>query len=92
MDVFRRLVRHHLSSVDKGKTATLTQMPQGLYEVSMKLIDIAMRIAPFGVAGLVFSTTATLDLADVAIPAKYMVTVLAALAMHQFLTYGVVVR
>ncbi|MEP0842859.1 MAG: dicarboxylate/amino acid:cation symporter, partial [Phycisphaerae bacterium] len=64
---------------------------EGVYEATMVIVRFAMRLAPFGVAGLVFALTATLGLDVVAILGWYVGTVLAGLALHMFGVYSVVV-
>jgi DAACS family dicarboxylate/amino acid:cation (Na+ or H+) symporter len=81
-----------LALADPARVAPLVQVLQGLYDVIMKIIDFAMQLAPFGVAGLIFSTAAQLGLAVIFVLLKYVLVVVAALAIHQFLTYGLVVR
>jgi DAACS family dicarboxylate/amino acid:cation (Na+ or H+) symporter len=56
----------------------------------MIIIGWAMRIAPIGVAGLVFSLTATLGLDILRTLAWYVATVLLGLALHMFGVYSLV--
>lgn len=79
-----------MSSPDKveGLTKTL----QGIYEVVMKIIGYAMKLAPIGVAGLIFSTTSQLGLKIVSILSLYILVVLGALLIHLLVTYGVIIK
>jgi len=61
---------------------------QGLFEISTKIIDGIMRIAPFAVAALVFSATAGFGLDLLGALAWFIVTVLAGLALHMFGVYS----
>jgi dicarboxylate/amino acid:cation (Na+ or H+) symporter, DAACS family len=70
----------------------LTHVIQGLYEVVMKIIGFAMSLAPYGVAALLFSTAAQLGLTLIATLLKYVAVVIVGLAIHQFVTYGLIVR
>ena len=72
----------------QGLTTTL----QGIYEVLMKIIGYAMKLAPFGVAGLIFSTTSQLGFKILSILSLYVVAVLFGLAIHFFITYGVIIK
>lgn len=65
---------------------------QGTFEISMKIIGFAMRLAPLGVACLSFSVTARLGLDIVSSLAAYAGTVVLGLALHQFGTYSLVVK
>ncbi|MBC8043354.1 MAG: dicarboxylate/amino acid:cation symporter [Rhizobacter sp.] len=77
---------------DRTRTQTLVGFLQGLNDVVMKIIDFAMRLAPYGVAGLMFSTTSQLGFQLIAVLSKYVLVVLGALAIHQFITYGLIVK
>ncbi|AGY56863.1 dicarboxylate/amino acid:cation symporter [Gloeobacter kilaueensis] len=81
-----------MAMADKERTAPLLEVLQGVYDVIMKIIEFAMNLAPFGVAALIFSTAASLGLEVVFVLLKYVLVVIAALAIHQFGTYGLVVR
>jgi DAACS family dicarboxylate/amino acid:cation (Na+ or H+) symporter len=74
------------------KMETLTKVLQGINDVVMKIIDVAMRLAPYGVAALIFTATSQLGFQIVAILAKYVFVVLFALAFHQFITYGIIIK
>ena len=72
----------------QGLTTTL----QGIYEVLMKIIGYAMKLAPVGVAGLIFSTTSQLGFKILSLLSLYVVAVLFGLAIHFFITYGVIIK
>ncbi len=61
---------------------------QGLYEISAKIIDIIMKIAPFAVACLLFTNTARFGLDLLQALAWFVVTVLLGLALHMFGIYS----
>jgi DAACS family dicarboxylate/amino acid:cation (Na+ or H+) symporter len=71
---------------------TLEQALQGLYDVTMRLIDVVISLAPFGVAALLFTLTAQLGHEILAQLARYIGVVLLALALHQFVVYSLAVR
>ena len=79
-------------TVAPERTGTLVRLLEGLYDVSMVVIGWAMKIAPFGVAGLVFALTATLGLEIVSTLAGFVVAVVLALTLHAVVVYGVAVR
>jgi DAACS family dicarboxylate/amino acid:cation (Na+ or H+) symporter len=81
-----------LASLDRSKTAGLVAALEGLYEVVMKIISFAMRLAPYGVAALLFTISARLGFGIVGVLAKYVGVVLVGLAIHQFGVYGLLVR
>lgn len=73
------------------RTAPLVSVIEGIYDVCMVIIGWAMRLAPFGVAGLVFSLTAVLGFDILKTLAWYVATVIAGLALHMFGVYSLVV-
>jgi DAACS family dicarboxylate/amino acid:cation (Na+ or H+) symporter len=73
-------------------TRTLTRALEGLFDVSMRLIQLVILAAPVGVAALVFTLTADLGWEILAQLARYVLVVLLALALHQFVVYSAAVR
>ena len=71
----------------RGLVATL----DGVYHVAMVVIGFAMRLAPIGIAGLMFSVTALLGVEILWTLAFYMGTVVLGLALHMFGVYSAVV-
>lgn len=61
---------------------------RGLFEVCMRIIGMAMRIAPLGVACLGFSLTASLGFDLVKSLGFYVAVVILGLALHMFGTYS----
>jgi DAACS family dicarboxylate/amino acid:cation (Na+ or H+) symporter len=74
------------------RTETLTKMLQGVYDVVMKIIDFAMRLAPYGVAALIFSTASQLGFQIISTLAQYIFVVMAALIIHLLVTYGAIIK
>jgi DAACS family dicarboxylate/amino acid:cation (Na+ or H+) symporter len=64
---------------------------RGLYDVVMRLMGFVLRLAPYGVACLVFSLGARLGLGFVGQLGAYIAVVLIALAIHQFGVYSLAV-
>ncbi len=79
-------------TVAPERTGTFVRLLEGLYDVSMVVIGWAMKIAPFGVFGLVFALTATLGLEIVSTLAGFVVAVLLALTLHAVLVHGAAIR
>lgn len=65
---------------------------EGLYDVSMRLIGIVISLAPIGVAALLFTLTAQMGYDILLLLGRYALVVIAALAIHQFVTYGLAVK
>lgn len=70
----------------------LTKTLEGVYDVLMKIIGYAMKLAPIGVAGLIFSTTSQLGFKIVSILSLYVAAVLLGLLIHFFVTYGLIIK
>lgn len=74
------------------KVAPLIRVLEGLYEVVMRLIDLAMRLAPYGVAALLFTLTARFGVAVLRPLLGYVLVVLGGLGLHLLVTYSLLVR
>ncbi|HLG16749.1 MAG TPA: dicarboxylate/amino acid:cation symporter [Blastocatellia bacterium] len=61
---------------------------EALYEISAKVIDLVMKVAPFAVACLLFNNTARFGLDLLGALGWFMVTVLVGLALHMFGVYS----
>ena len=69
-------------------SAPLLRGLQALFEISAKIIDIIMKIAPFAVACLLFNNTARFGLDLLGALGWFMLTVLGGLALHMFGVYS----
>lgn len=74
------------------KVEPLIKTLQGVYEVVMKMIDFAMKLAPYGVAALIFSTASTLGFKIILVLLNYILIVLGALLIHFLFTYGAILK
>ncbi|HYE14158.1 MAG TPA: dicarboxylate/amino acid:cation symporter [Pyrinomonadaceae bacterium] len=68
--------------------APLLRGLQALFEISAKIIDIIMKLAPFAVACLLFNNTARFGLDLLTALAWFVATVLLGLALHMFGVYS----
>lgn len=78
--------------VDTPATQVFREALRGLYEISMRLLSAILRIAPYGVAALLFTLTAQLGFDAVISLGKYVGVVLLALGLHQFGVYSLCVK
>ena len=81
-----------LTQVESKLAAPLLAWMQALFETVMKVIGFAMHLAPYGVAALLFTMTARFGLEVLSRLGLYMATVLLGLALHQFVTYPIVLK
>jgi DAACS family dicarboxylate/amino acid:cation (Na+ or H+) symporter len=73
------------------RTRPVIAVLEGIYDATMVIVGWAMRLAPYGVAGLVFKLTATLGTEILGTLAWYVATVLAGLTLHMLGVYSLVV-
>lgn len=74
--------------VERPKVEALRSTISGVFEVSMKLIELVLRLAPFGVAALLFTATVRLGGSILAQLAAYVGVVLLGLGLHLFGVYS----
>lgn len=77
---------------DAQVVAPIRQFFEGLFEISQKVIDMAMAIAPYGVFALIFKTASALGLSIFMTLGAYALTVLVGLAIHMFLVYSILIK
>jgi len=67
----------------------LEEALQGLYDVVMRLLGLVLRVAPIAVACLLFTLVARLGFDVLRQLGAYVLVVLLALAIHQFVVYSI---
>jgi dicarboxylate/amino acid:cation (Na+ or H+) symporter, DAACS family len=77
---------------DPERIEPLVAVLQGVYAAVMKIIEFAMALAPYAVACLIFATTARLGFEIFRTLGMYVFVVLLGLAIHQFVSYSILVR
>jgi DAACS family dicarboxylate/amino acid:cation (Na+ or H+) symporter len=81
-----------LVTTPRERTSGLISALEGLYAVSLRIIDLAMSLAPYGVFALVFSLTARLGGDLLVSLGRYVGVVLLGLALQQFGVYSLLLR
>lgn len=81
-----------MSAVGEAKAAPLKAFLESVYAVVLSIVGFAMRFAPIGVGGLMFALGATVGFQALVILAKFVGVVLLALAIQQFIVYGLAVK
>jgi DAACS family dicarboxylate/amino acid:cation (Na+ or H+) symporter len=81
-----------LALAPRERVQPLIAVLEALYEVTMVIIGVAMRLAPYGVAALLFTLTARFGFQILRQLFAYVAVVLLGLAVHQFVTYSLLVR
>ncbi len=71
---------------------TLIEFFDGVQRVSMKIVDWAMGLAPYGVAALMYSLTAKSGFAVIPRLGGYVAVVVGGLAIQQFVVYSAILK
>ena len=86
--VFALLLGIGLAITRTEAARRLEEALQGLYDVVMRLLGLVIQVAPVGVACLLFTLTARLGFDVLKQLGAYVLVVLGALAIHQFVVYS----
>lgn len=81
-----------VTMIREDRQRTMVAFLEALADVITTIVDIAMRLAPFGVAGLIFGVTSRFGFALLAPLGVYVALVLVALAIHALGTMGLLIR
>jgi DAACS family dicarboxylate/amino acid:cation (Na+ or H+) symporter len=81
-----------ITLISSSVTAALVGVLDGLFNVSAKIIDMVMKVAPFAVACLLFNNVAYFGIDLLQALAWFFFTVLAGLAIHMFIIYSISIR
>lgn len=86
--VFALLLGAGLAATRTEHARRFEEVLQGLYDVAMRLLEMVIRVAPLGVACLTFTLTARLGFDILRQLGAYVLTVVLALAIQQFVVYS----
>jgi len=81
-----------MTMIDAEKALPLKAFFEGLFAISQKIIEMAMKFAPIGVFALVFATAATLGGSAFQALGTYALLVLVALALQLFVVYSAALK
>lgn len=81
-----------LTQIPEEKSKPIILLLDGLVDAVAKIIDFAMKLAPYGVAGLIFAVTVKFGADVLESLAYYVITVLAALIIHLTGVIGVIAK
>ena len=79
-----------INMIDDNKSGPLKNIIDSLFSVIMKITQIIISLAPIGVLGLMTKTVYTSGLGIFINLAKYMVTIIAGLSIHLFITLPII--
>jgi DAACS family dicarboxylate/amino acid:cation (Na+ or H+) symporter len=81
-----------LTMIAADRARTMISVLEGLQDVVIKIVEIAMKIAPYGVAGLIFGVTSRFGLELLRPLGNYVLVVIVGLILHTVVTLGLIVR
>lgn len=81
-----------LTMIAAERAKPMLQVLQATQDVVIKIVEIAMRLAPYGVAGLIFGVTSRFGLDLLAPLGSYVGVVLVGLALHAFVVLSFVLK
>lgn len=81
-----------LTLITAQRARPMIAVLEALQDVVIKIVELAMKLAPLGVAGLIFGVTSRFGLELLAPLGRYVAVVLFGLTLHVALTMSVLVR
>jgi DAACS family dicarboxylate/amino acid:cation (Na+ or H+) symporter len=81
-----------LTLITQQRARPMIQVLEALQDVVIKIVELAMKIAPLGVAGLIFGMTSIFGLDLLAPLGRYVGVVLVGLFLHTAVTLSLLVR
>jgi DAACS family dicarboxylate/amino acid:cation (Na+ or H+) symporter len=89
---FALMVGIALTTLSTEKAEPMLRFLESLAHVTVALIELVMRIAPYGVFCLIFSVTARFGFDLLLSLLRYVVTVVGSLALFEFLGYALILK
>jgi dicarboxylate/amino acid:cation (Na+ or H+) symporter, DAACS family len=86
------LVGIALTQIDPSRARVIIELLEGVNQITDFVIRLAMRLAPYAVFCLIFSTTALFGYRLLVALGAFVLTVLGGLAVHQFVVLPVLVK
>ena len=90
--VFALIFGLGLMLLPQEKALPVTAVLEGVYGAVAKIIDLVMRLAPYGVFALLFTMTARFGFSLLESLLWYVATVVFGLAFQQFIVYSLILR
>jgi DAACS family dicarboxylate/amino acid:cation (Na+ or H+) symporter len=92
MIFFGAMVGVALTLIPAAKAKPMLDLLDSLNEVVIKIVNLAMRLAPYGVAGLIFTVCSRFGFALLKPLGLFVLVVLGALLIHVFVTLSGILR
>lgn len=81
-----------LTMITAARAKPMMDVLQALQDVVIKIVEIAMRIAPYGVAGLIFGVTSRFGYSLLVPLGSFVAVVIAGLLIHALVTLALIVK
>jgi DAACS family dicarboxylate/amino acid:cation (Na+ or H+) symporter len=81
-----------LTQINKERAQILVRFLEGVNDITVAIINIAMKLAPYGVAALIFSVTSRFGFDLLVALGMYVITVLTGLILHQFGAFSILIK
>lgn len=89
---FSLIVGVALTLIDKEKTIFIIKLLEAINDITVVVINLAMKLAPIGVFALIFSVTSRFGFNLIAALSMYVITVLLGLAIHFFFSFPLLLK
>ncbi|MBK8944928.1 MAG: dicarboxylate/amino acid:cation symporter [Ignavibacteriae bacterium] len=89
---FSIIVGVALTMIGKDKAQPVISLLEGINEITIIVINIAMKLAPYGVFALIFSTTSRFGFELLVALSIYVITVLLGLTIHLLLSFPILIK
>jgi len=81
-----------LTLISSERSQPLIRLLEGINEIAVAIINLAMKLAPFGVAALIFSVTSRFGFDLLIALGMYVFTVMLGLILHQFGAFSILIK
>ncbi|HEY0970554.1 MAG TPA: dicarboxylate/amino acid:cation symporter [Gemmatimonadales bacterium] len=81
-----------MTMIARDRARTMMGFLEALNDIVLKIVEMAMKIAPYGVAGLIFGVTSRFGAALVRPLSMYILVVVGALLIHVLVNYSLILR
>ena len=89
---FSLIVGIALTLISKEKAKPVINLLEGINEITLVIINLAMKLAPYGVFALIFSTTSRFGFELLIALSMYVITVVLGLAIHQLVSFPILIK
>lgn len=89
---FSLMIGISLTVINKNKAEPIIKILEGINDITVVIINIAMKLAPYGVFALIFGVTSRFGFDLLVALSMYVVTVLAGLLIHLIVSFSVLIK